>query len=61
MKLLTKDGFIELINHPFTTEFSVLHLLNEGSFGSGYGRSPFIYPNLSFPEMNISTIWDYKA
>jgi len=56
MKLLTKDGFIEPINHPFTTEFSVLHLLNEGSFGSGCGRSPFIYPSLSFPEMNSSTI-----
>jgi len=56
-----RDDSIELISHPFTIEFYVLHPLKWGSFGSGCGRSPFMHPNLSFPEIYISAIWDHKV
>ena len=33
----------------------------EGFVNGGCGKSPLIYPNLSLPEMCISTTWDQKA
>jgi hypothetical protein len=41
--------------------FSVCHLLNVMSVSGGWGKSPLIYPNLSLPEIYISTTWDHKA
>ena len=54
MKLLISDESMELISHPLTMVFSVVHFLKVGSIGSGYAISPLICPSLSLPEMYIS-------
>ena len=61
MKFATSDWSIELINHPFTMEFSVHHLKNVESASEGWGKYPLIYPNLVLAEMFILTAWDHKT
>ena len=54
MNVLTKDESMVLMSQPLMTAFSILDHQNNGLVGASWGKSPLMYPNLSFPEINIS-------
>lgn len=67
MKFATSGWSIELINHPFTREFSVCRLPNVGFVSEGWGKSPLIYRSCrwlrhtSQPPRNINHSWCWSA
>lgn len=54
MKLVIKERFIELISHALIM-FSVRHLQKDGSVSGGWRDSQLIFPDLSLPEICISS------